>query len=466
MLAYTDSCTNAYGHLYVLFTQKAAALGFGIGHRYLAPLWLLLFGVGLYLSFRWRKLPQLASGLNAMSLVAVLLPLAQITRFELQPLISPADRWGQQDCNLALGSEAPDIYHIVLDAYTRADVLREFYHHDNAPFLKALKKKGFYVAYASQSNYAHTFKSLASTLNLNYLSDLGLIEKSTRWALDPTVSNRRTLANSIANNTVRRELECLGYATYGFGAPFPWSAWKSVLSQLTGMQPGTSNISKGLTPFEAMLVRSSGLLLLQNAGFQVAGLLRDDQFVGMYRQHYQRILSELDRLKRLSRIPGPKFVFAHILAPHAPLVFSATGAYVAPGEGKRGPIRYREEVIYLNTRIERLVTEILHNSETPPIIILQGDHGYSFSKPEYRVAILNAYYLPDVEKGRLYPSITPVNSFRVVFDTYFSGRYGLTEDISYYSPHTWLYEDLQVVPNSWPITRNRAIPDSGERGAE
>ena len=37
----------------------------------------------------------------------------------------------------------------------------------------------------------------------------------------------------------------------------------------------------------------------------------------------------------------------------------------------------------------------------------------------------------------LYPSITPVNTFRLVFNCYFGASYPLQEDITYWSPPPW-----------------------------
>jgi hypothetical protein len=46
--------------------------------------------------------------------------------------------------------------------------------------------------------------------------------------------------------------------------------------------------------------------------------------------------------------------------------------------------------------------------------------------------ILNAYYLPGTDyEAILYPSVTPVNSFRIIFDHYFDTEYGLLGDESY-----------------------------------
>jgi hypothetical protein len=45
---------------------------------------------------------------------------------------------------------------------------------------------------------------------------------------------------------------------------------------------------------------------------------------------------------------------------------------------------------------------------------------------------LNAYYLP-AASNVLYPTITPVNTFRVILNAYFGGKFPLLEDLSYMS---------------------------------
>lgn len=45
--------------------------------------------------------------------------------------------------------------------------------------------------------------------------------------------------------------------------------------------------------------------------------------------------------------------------------------------------------------------------------------------------ILNAYYFPDNKTEALYDTITPVNSFRVVFNTYFDQNLPLLPDRNY-----------------------------------
>ena len=111
---------------------------------------------------------------------------------------------------------------------------------------------------------------------------------------------------------------------------------------------------------------------------------------------------------------------------------------------------YRDQVIFINSQIKTIVQDIIDKSARPPVIVLQGDHGAVQMKGMARVAILNAYYLPGVDPASaLYASISPVNTFRVIFNQYFGGNYPLLEDVSNYSTRDTPY-NLRIVPNDRP----------------
>jgi len=94
---------------------------------------------------------------------------------------------------------------------------------------------------------------------------------------------------------------------------------------------------------------------------------------------------------------------------------------------------YIKQVEYLNSRMKRFIDH-LSNAERQAIIIIQGNHGLQENKDlNGRMAILNALYLPGQDYSRLYPSITPVNSFRIIQDQFFSANLGLLPDRSFYS---------------------------------
>ena len=112
-----------------------------------------------------------------------------------------------------------------------------------------------------------------------------------------------------------------------------------------------------------------------------------------------------------------------------------------------------ENVFFRHSLVKETVEAIISKSQIPPIIILQGDHGiqqafrgefrtYTDTKDEVEkkyflqenFRILNAYYLPDGSKDKLYESISPVSSFRIVFNHYFNDNCKLLPDKSYYNP--------------------------------
>jgi hypothetical protein len=77
-----------------------------------------------------------------------------------------------------------------------------------------------------------------------------------------------------------------------------------------------------------------------------------------------------------------------------------------------------------------IIPQLIRGSETPPIIVLAGDHGTPWGEYQNEVKILAAFFTPG-SQSPFYKSITPVNIFRVVFDTYFNGSFGLLPDTSY-----------------------------------
>jgi hypothetical protein len=61
-----------------------------------------------------------------------------------------------------------------------------------------------------------------------------------------------------------------------------------------------------------------------------------------------------------------------------------------------------------------------------------------------RFAILNAYYFPGSDGTELYDEISPVNTFRVIFNRYLGTEYELLPDKSYFSTGSRPYEFLPV----------------------
>ena len=441
----------SYGHLYGIL-KTTSLLGITIGrHRYLIVFYSALLGLGILWVKRRREVRKFGSAVGAMAIVALAFPIVQLATFGLGRADRESTALQDRPCRLRIpaGQVPPDIYYIVFDAYSRDDVLRDIYGFDNSSFLDHLAKTGFYVASGSQSNYPYTELSLASSLNMDYLN-------SPKFNFDED-SHRYDLVEFILHNQVRHELECVGYTTVAFETGYYWTQWEDATVYLDRKSEVLykMRILGGVSDFEAMLIETSVGRVLTDAANVLPNFLVPD-VKNPLRDHRERIVFVLDRLSEVSAIESPKFVFAHIVSPHRPYVLDPQGEFVddravmasADSQGSHEPLEraYRDQVAYLNERIAQFVSDIFAGSETPVVIILQGDHSNSSRTPGDRVSILNMFYLPGSASTKLYPTITPVNTFRLVFNEYLDGNYSLLEDISYYSSSKDSF-DFSIVPN-------------------
>ena len=163
---------------------------------------------------------------------------------------------------------------------------------------------------------------------------------------------------------------------------------------------------------------------------------------------------EFNSAETLASMPGPKFVFMHIISPHEPFVFGPTGKPIDPAPFLNSQqlyteaqyIRgYREQVPFVDMELEKFITTLITKSSRPLVIILQTDTGPLFTTGSDMFKIMNAYYMPG-HTGQLYPGISPVNSFRAVFNAYLGTDMPLLDDVSYFSPIPQIY-DFSYVPN-------------------
>ena len=191
------------------------------------------------------------------------------------------------------------------------------------------------------------------------------------------------------------------------------------------------DLLSGVTEFESMLMETTVLrVFFDSRGILPESLISQSKQSELY-EHYLQTKYILDQLENLHEIDAPIFVFAHILVPHQPYIFTPTGEY----KGYSGDVGYLNNLKFINSAILSVLRTIIDNSEDDTIIIVMGDHGTmgSTEKPERRLANLGTYYVNDETKALLYKDITPVNSIRIILNQYFGTDYPLLEDISYYN---------------------------------
>jgi hypothetical protein len=439
----------SYGHVYNLL-RDVEILGFAVGrHRYLILLWLGIFVAGVFWGIRkMRDQHRYTPFLNTITVIALLIPLFTITSYFVkypEALSSPPPVDIIWETSSSPNEQTlPDVYYIIMDAYSRDDYLLDAFQFSNTAFLNNLEEMGFYVAKCSQSNYSQTKLSLSTSLNLNYLETF--YDKE----VEGEINRGASLEKYIKHSQVREILEGLGYQTIAFetGWNFTQITDADLYLSLENKHPESPGLFAPINKFETFLVQSSALSFIIAVFPPLADILLP--FLDYPNQeHREMVLFTLDQLEKIPNLSGPKFIFAHIVSPHKPIVFGPNGEKLIKEPAYRKG--YPNQIIYLNSRLVPLLEHIIQDSAVPPIIVLQGDHGaLAEVGPEGRVAILNAYYFPGGGSQYLYPSITPVNTFRLIFDTYFGMDYELLEDVSRYST----YIDPQnytIIPNTCEV---------------
>jgi hypothetical protein len=417
-------------------------------------IWILLFALGSFFTTRSKKdFTKATIILNIVAGILIAQPVLNVVTHKfrnIRQISHDSDsKFMRENLHSPTRVESYlDIYFIVLDAYAREDILRELYNFDNSEFLNFLKDKGFYIANEAVSNYCQTGLSLGSCFNLSYL------DKKVEMIGRDTISHD-PLEGIVEKSIVVDYLKKHGYKIVAFASDRPETKFKDVADVY--LVPGTS-----ISMFRSVLKNMTPLP-------DIMAVMKTHSDFDKYRQNILYILDNLGKVA--GTIQSPKFVFAHVEAPHPPFVFGPNGearnaearfndqdgdTLICQGRLSLEQYRtyYKDQVIFLNSRVENTVSEILRNSRRPPIIMILGDHGprsgMKWAKPEETdakecMSILNAYYLPNNGNRLLYPQLSPVNSFRIIFSYYFGEtHFKLLPDKPYLSGEKYLYRFYDV----------------------
>ncbi len=444
-----------YGHVWQLVQE-------GVDEGVLLAAWVVvwLLAIGLIWVTR-RTPPDLSRGLALMAVVLIAMNLMPIIGYQA---VSAATPGIQPAVRLAPGPEAHsnkrDIYFIVFDRYPGEETLRDQYGYDNRPFLDTLESRGFYIASDSAANYVKTAYSLAATLDMEYLDMASLragAATDTDWGPLFDILHGPT--------TVPSFLKSQGYR-YVHVATWWQGTLTNELADQVLVYGDTSEFTSVL--IETSILRASGMF-----GVEAELASRD-----LKRLH---TLFQLARLEEMASAPGPKFVFAHITLPHDPFVFDADGDYLSEAAAKERSLRlnFVEHVQYANKRILGILDRLMNvPPDRQPIIVLTADEGpfpdrfaghqdtfdwtqATDEEVARKFRILNAFHLPGVETHEAYPSISPVNTFRLIFNAYFDTDLPLLDDRSFvFVNGLHLYDHFEITER---LSRDGGAPSSAVR---
>jgi len=392
-----------------------------------------------------RNFSYVTSTTNVVSIILLSLIFFNITAYNFENFSSFNDETYEP---IIVGNNLgslPDIYYIVLDEYAPLRTLNTVYGYDNSDFVKFLQERDFYIAKNSHSNYAETFLAMASTLNMkyvNYLSD----------TVGEESLDQRIPYQMISNNHVMKNLKSIGYEIYNFDSGW----WGTRSLQIADVNLCSKNQNMDFHTLHA---------LKQMSIFRAFDMfIKDPSSEIFHQERRDRIFCQFDDITKIKQeTEKPVFVFMHVMAPHDPYVFGPDGeevdykytfgptgtAYLDPNEEKTA---YLNQLIYLTKTLRGVIENLQENSENQPIIVIQSDTGPSTKFGDAtnethqvdRMSIFNAYYFPNGKYDLLSDDITPVNSFRIVFDSNFQTDYGLVEDRVFYSTYEKPYELIEM----------------------
>ena len=385
---------------------------------------------------------KLAKTLALIGIYLVIFPLTKIIPWEVSRAQTVRTTKDNTIDGVVIKNVArkPDIYYIILDRYANDTSLSDYYGFDNSDFLNFLKSKGFYIADHSYANFPKTHLSLASSLNLEYVNYF--TKQFGKENKDYTPAFRM-----VQDNKVARILKSLGYRYIYFG---DW--WEP--TRVNPFADENINLYSGSNEFLRKFFSTTVASPL------IGSYLVKNDFLGFSDTRiYENMLYKFKKFDTVALKDSPKFVFAHMLLPHYPYVFDEFCLKSEDGTGPLEQSKYISQLKCTNTKMKVLVESILRKSKTPPVIIIQSDEGpfkidemnrsgegvdwtkASDEAIKTHMRILNTYYIPDAEgvpidyerKG-FYRGITPVNSFRILFNEIFKTKFASLGDRSYFIP--------------------------------
>ncbi len=353
------------------------------------------------------------------------------------PVILPAD--GTRIVN------PPDIYEIIVDAYPSPTGLEEFYGFRNEKFLACLAQSGFIVNHDARANYALTYLSLASFLNLRYMDELAI--------LDTTEASRQDTPRTypyIDQPALAPFLKDKGYQIIGIVSAMG-PAKKISAADITIVPGGERGNDLAIDPLQAKENLAESLPLRERTIASFA------------------LLGELD-----DTYPAPFYAICHIAPPHPPYLFMADGS--VPPYATDSIINHRknwtnkeaflEQLTYVNNQLEEMLKKILSTSRgRRAIIIIHGDHGSATTRNagelsdvyvRERSAVLLAVRAPQAAPAKIKQIDSLVNLHRVILNEYFSTQLPLL-------PYRYTAANYQRPFKMVEMTQEAQTPYPGEQ---
>jgi hypothetical protein len=432
---------------FIGFNLYAGVAGTSVNPWQAAAFAMGIAGFALAMVRPWKTRQQ-KTGLLNLGAIAVLV----VYGYAITPAFTDREEWKPAADSLINGvaaSRGPqpsgiprDIYYVILDGFGRPDILKARYNLDLDRVVAGLQARGFDVPSRSHSNYAQTFLSIGSSLNLSYLDSVAAAAES---------SDRRVLDYLIQNNALMKLARRSGYRVLAIGSDYAATERLTAADSCRCQQFGLHEVEAtalNLTPLRALPL---------------------DRWT--YGGHRRKIEESLRSLRAMAAEPGPKLVFAHFLSPHPPFVFNQDGSFVDNGsrmysflDGNQYPGSHEEyaagyggQARFVADEVLAAIDVILARPGPKPVIVVHGDHGPGSTweledlrgeRGRERMSIFSAYLFPQDRSEPLPDDITPVNGMRLLANRYLGTSLPMLENVSFTSTwkHPYRFEVLAAEP--------------------
>ena len=317
-------------------------------------------------------------------------------------LINGKNELSYQACD---SCKKPDIYYIIFDAYASSKQLKDKFGYSNYSIEDYLHDKGFYIAKDSKSNYNFTAFSIGSILNMNYIENVDTLHKTTdrQYLHALKLSYKNDVAAFLQNKGYR----ILNHSLFDFDS-HPKTIKNLDFWGIRNLYDHYNLLFK--------LERDIGY----HFPTKIVRLFDNDTYYHNKKWLSSEILKEVMTSVKL-KTTGPKFVYGHFLEPHPPYFYDSSGK-LFDSSPPSDEIAYLHQIAFSNKIIKQITDSIMAYSNRPTVIIFQSDHGFSFdmpiNKPEY-FPNFSAIYFSNKDYSLLTDSTHNVNTFRIVFNTFF-----------------------------------------------
>ena len=181
---------------YLPMSSLLSAMGISLGSVRIA-IWLVFALVVLTIMWQLSRFRQTSQVVFAAAVVMTLMPAVDLVGFAFKG----AETSQATAADVATAQPVavrPNVYWFVFDAYSRSDVLADYFGFDNSGFIAALEGRSFQVADDVFANYASTKFSISTTASMDYYLPTGTQLHPTMWTarlqgFNPVVQRFRKL---------------------------------------------------------------------------------------------------------------------------------------------------------------------------------------------------------------------------------------------------------------------------------